>query len=552
MPYKHTLTNKTFALCGILGVLVVGASFAAVRGREARQTAIRFYSSEMTSVRFSGDVTVGRHIYHVENGSVTARDSRVDARGQYDALRLAYALSLARIAPILDLEGTDPDLLRSATQDLARVQNALADLQASSSDKKLVRDALYPVSFLFSLADLEEARKTFLASKNDADEQTYRTRLLSAIREGEKNLRLFEDAHTHIPETEYALTGGVITTESTLQMIQKIKTGYARIRLAAQKRALCIGGDVRKCGHDLSIDIPKSRTVVRTSPSPTPLMNEILSIREAGGDTNFSKGSFVALLDSACVRGSVGPHYFNILDSPLSSHYPTLEYVGDIFFFRLDNPRIGIPFSRLGASYLLYTSTSFYSCPEGARDLARAAAVIHISRIARKNSAGMLTEPGVAQKGIISENAALRYLENSFSGKTKATKGDMLASYLMLKDNSALLDRIVKEIAVFGQRDVDIVRTGVAGEITPQFLFSVKSGLYPLFLAHNPSAGTRDINPYSDDEQNMNSPAIVRWSQLRADVSKEKIASDIKTYLASHTKPESLIRVESGSPTPAN
>src|SRR3989344_7146478 len=106
-----------------------------------REQAISFFSSALQQADVIETVSVQGGTYRVDRGFVSRSDGVLVRPAQtIKALRLAYALTLARRSPLIGLAGTNADKLDAATTQLEEVQDTLADLQDEEEDKRLIRN----------------------------------------------------------------------------------------------------------------------------------------------------------------------------------------------------------------------------------------------------------------------------------------------------------------------------------------------------------------------------------------------------------------------------
>ena len=168
---------------GIATIFIIAiAAIIVVQTRVQKAVAAQYFAAVLRTLNISETVMVGHITYQVEHGTIRAMNGRpIAPADSFDVLRTAYALSLARRAPILDLAGTDPDALSTSTKQLARVQAQLADLQKTSQAHAAVGTALYPIRFLELLSTLEKARLTFINTGSSTLDSAYQTALTRTL-----------------------------------------------------------------------------------------------------------------------------------------------------------------------------------------------------------------------------------------------------------------------------------------------------------------------------------------------------------------------------------
>lgn len=488
-----------------------------------------YFSQALGEAAVENVVVVGGRSFHVRAGVVEPL-SDTGRTDEGSVLAVSYAHAVVARNPLLDLEGTDIMALHEGADSLARVAQQFAQRQSSPSDAQSVREHLFPVEFLHDLADLERSRRAFLNSGSADDFERYIDLLKEAAQQGHRSASAFTELYEKVvDETSLvSLLKGFITKESALASLERIAAGYKRVEEKAGELERCYRGEIGACDtNDLSLEplslsppSPPSRTIGR-----------IISLREDAGIFPPTTGTTASLAKSTCIPES--PHsVFYIEPKSQRSYAPAFDLLSDIAFFRIpetlsERAQVLQAFDAQGVTFLVYTPTAFYLCPESADDLGRAAATLAAARVARTEN----PRDALARAVTPSEGDALEYLNRALFDRPSAA---VMGVYRMFKDKGASFERLVEEIAAFGDADVNLEQKGYPVDMSLSFLFSTRSGWYQLLLGSNPSALSENPDPFAAEEVSTDRLRLVWWSQLQDSVAQEKLEHDMRVYYAAH------------------
>lgn len=503
-------------VCALLIFVVVKSVFV------DHSAPMPFFEHALRDARVSETVVVHGVPYTVDGSSVSSTSTPVTDATRQKALELAYALTVARRSPILDIEGTSSGKLQTAESKLAAVQKKLVAKQSSAQDKELVA-GLYPISFLSALIRLNMALHSFMNSGTDTNEAAYETQLSATIGAGQKDITAFKNAYDAVGHPTFALVGGLVEGPAVDAELQNIADGFDRIANTAKSRSQCIKGDTGACDlNDIAINLP---VVADTAAAPStipPIVSEIVRIIAPPA----SSGTLVELSESACTKKLGAPPYF-LLNK--NQGVAQVTFVGDLYFFKLGERYDSQFFRNLGISYEYYNPLTYYTCLESGQDISRVEAVAQAAEVLHMSTQDVIKESDVRKK-----------LSAALASASPLELHTLLKLYLMLKDNSTDLGLMVSDIVQINNRYFGQQAAGGDPDPTPIFLFSVKSGFYVLFLAYNPSAGSHASDMYTEDSSTSFAASLVPWSKLRTSVSIQKIKHDIGAYLTTHIDPESV------------
>ncbi len=485
------------ALCGILARL--------------SQNPQTYFSESLGNARVSERVMIDDTQYVVEGGTIIAdrRDSMID---DLRILRIAYAKMLAKHSPLIALAGTDPDDLEHAIEELRSARERLSDIQTSALHRTLVREDLYPVAFLESLARLERARLSFVESGNEADLARYQTFLREAADAYLGDIARFRLAFSvAVPRDvpEFAGTDVVVSRDAVLRQLSRLESGMRSTRLLVAKRERCVAGITSFCSNTEIAPIQVSRS---TAPSDAPV-SAIRDVRALFAATahapSIAEGPIYRLSDPAC---SIAPGVTPAL-VPFMYHSPVdrspYERIFDVRDARFtpSEPYADLPFYAYfkdrDIAYVHNPSFTFYKCMRLGHDYGTAFAMQRVRGSAEKTPLSMHATASLADKVRVLENNLLsaaveesdvrEYVriaqnisaENLLPHEESAAYAEVA---LMLNNRSAEFDKAVQLVARTEDINARLFERGVPVDLGAPYLFLIRSGVFLLFLGDNPSA----------------------------------------------------------------
>lgn len=487
-----------------------------------------YFSSALRSSASPATVIVENRSYLVVKGQVRSADGNaVSSLERARVLQLAYALLLVKKAPLLSLEGSNPDLVREATDRLSAARDALADLQGSNEGAYLIRHTLYPVDFLRSLETLERARVAFVASGRDSAGAAYRAARLDAIRQGiEASSRLsraISDLKT--ASLPAIVLEGKITRERMLDSLDAIERGFASALSEAEAQDDCLNGKVDECpAFEARLPEAAASPLARI-PGPFPATLDIL--KGIFGSSSPALRT-VALEPSACMRGLHGPDYIY----PYFSNSDTLlsyAYVGDFILQPIDPANLGPVvawFKAQNVSNIVYDPLIFYTCPDAASDIARSKSLLLAGQtlsLLPNNSDGVLYESDILPALAAAADAA-----------DPKTAQNLWALYWGYYNRTAGMEDIIYNVAHGLETVVAMHNKGIPTDLSVDFLFSTHSGYYGLLLAHNRTARSGQPVPYEEDLSSSFLKRFVLYSSAKPPISVEELIRDEMLFLGAH------------------
>ncbi len=494
-----------------------------------KQHAAAFFSDVLEAQRISETVSVGGSPYQVKDGNVWQKDRVITGEEALPILKLTYALTLAKRHPLFSLEGSDPWVLATATEMLARVQEGYVELQSTAAEQALVRN-LYPINFLSNEAQTEIARRAFIESPSDRTYQRYDASLTRTLVAYKKDLSVFRTAFTKaVPSLHrsYFTLEGITGTSSAIASLDSLALGAQKTAALLDRRTQCLRDATYLCdSQDIQLPqlyAPESAAVSSNAPpAVSSVVNEYKLQR-----TRTSPAIIVALAQSDCARGLAAPYYFAVYEErPL--RLSAIDFINDILFLPIRDggeDSLFHYFMSRGASYFPLVPTAPYQCPSAGSDFSRIYATLQVARTLGKQP-GVLSEDDV----ISSFKTALDHAETN--GGTQ--KDTLTALTLMLHDKSAGLDWLVEEIARFGETNLRMKQGGVPIATAPDFLFLAESSFFSLFQGYNLSVGQGvGVSPATADPLRQYQKNIHSWLKA-SDATRDEMNVSLRLFVSIH------------------
>lgn len=511
------------ALCAALGAAFLVREY----GPRGSDDAAAFFSEELRGA--SSTVIVDARSYRVEDGSVRSADGGALRSGDaHNALRVAYARLLAMRSSILNLEGTDPDLLSVSISRLERARDALAGFQKSERAAYAVSTALYPIEFLRALERTERLRQAFIASGRDSAWRAYAEARLEAIREGtraaERFSRVIEESRYEVPTV--ATLSGKITRASVEESLAAIMRGFANAQEAADAEGACLDGAVSRCTPSTA----PTPAAFETGSKDERLFREVLALYEQAflGESSPAQ-RIVGLNNSSCLGGLQGTDYL-IPQSAGTDFIFSYIYTGDIFIQPLKET-VGGPviswFIGERVRRLIYNPITFYTCPGSASDIARAKAVLLADR-----ELGLTASR--EKNTVIYEGDALEALARAAEAADGEEAQKLRALLWAHHNRTAGLEDVVYDVAHGLETIIAMREKAIPTEVGAEFLFTTHSGFYGLLLGHNRTARSGQPSFEEPDPARSFLRTFQQYTAIKDGIPPEELVQDIKVYFTAH------------------
>lgn len=512
----------------ILGGLMFLAFIAVVLTRDQFHTE-RFYSDALRAYDVSADVFVGGRQLSVRAGTTSLNGVPVTGASSREAVRLAYARTLAERNPLFAFPGTSPSDLAYAVDELQATANQLANLQHDTEHAELIRTALYPIDFLRKAGVAETARLEFIAHTDSENEKGYERAVRKEVDAYLSDLRTFRNAITTVvPDgTPAYIAAGKIVSKTTI--LAALSTLEAELRATMQifnTRMQCLRGFVARCNlQDLalpSLKVPESGHIDEKSIARA---REIQSLYAAmRDDAQLKVLPLIVLSESACFKDVPSPPIFFVTESTVLSEAPPYVepvFVGDIRFIRTDEYE-NVPFYQglrsHGIDFVFSPPLLHYECTDEARD----ATAVRSTRMIL----------GASSSSVVYQADAIR------TAHANAVSGDptSIARALAIKYNSTQFDQSIRDITWTEQKNLNSRKQGLNPGLDTVNMFVSRSGFTSLFATHNSSfiSGNRALFPASfipTSEQ-----PYLYDSQISSGAQKLKLRRDMKEYFLLHLR----------------
>ncbi len=509
-------------LAGIVFLVLIGT----VISRD-QSHAEKFYSDALRAHDISTDVLVDGHTARVHEGVASLSGESTEKQSR-EALRLAYARTLAERNPLFAFPGTTPSDLTYAVDVLEATANQLADLHKEDGRVGLIRTSLYPIEFLRAAAAAETARLEFIAHTDSRHEQEYELAVRKEITAYVSDLRAFRDAVSKaIPDSTpaYVAAGKIVSKTTILSAIAAIKAGLQASVHQFDRRILCLRGHVGRCNpEDLSLP-------TLNVPEPDYIDAEyIVRAREVRSfyanmvdDSQIRDAPLIVLSKSTCVADAPSPPIFVVTETTTAQGAPTHNrplFVGDVRFIRIDEYG-DLPFYKdlrsRGMEFVLSPPLLHYECMDGARE---ANAILSTRAVLSASSSVLYQADAIRTAN-----------ENALSGDPAG-----IAQALAIKYNSMQFDQSLRDIAWAEQKNLHLLRQGLRPDLNITNLFVSRSGFVALFATHNTSFFEKELALFPASYIPASQQPYLYDSQTPSGAEKRKLRQDVKEYVLLHLR----------------
>lgn len=550
----HTKRISVF----VVGLVVACAGAHALWIAHATR-AIAFFSRALENAHVYETVDVNGILYTVQSGTVLRENKPVEGLGTLTALKLAYAAAVVRRNPLFSLAGTDPQLLRTGTENLAKVEDDFIPLQATRKERNTIH-ALYPLHFLHSLALSEEARLAFLEHPSALTENAYEKAQYDTAQAYLQDMRDFRNAFLKIVPSyseKYGVWGGTVSRDSLqTSMVGLVRQVEATKDMLLERHA-CFAGYTFLCNtNDISLPLlssEKSGQDVSLS-----LLQELRSLyAHVTGSAAFETEPVVLLQHATCISDASVPPLL-LLHSQLlpdGVHILNVQFLGDGYFQDATTYADSIPYFAYYAAhdvrYVKHSIFNNYQCPTFGADFGLAAALQKtieasqrdpFSMYASGNDARRLKEleKKLAKQGrdFIPETDIRSYINTALSiFDTTADVRELdraIALANMVRNRSADMGQMLAGIASLEKNIQRLQSEGVPFSLDASYLFLARSGFFSLFMGGNESVTGTYISPYEAGTLASSSMPFVRYSTMDSGA-KQKVLEDMRFYITLHS-----------------
>ncbi len=502
-----------------------------------------FFVNELRNENVSQVVRIGNRTYAVDRGVVSYDSIQVSGITALRALRVAYAKTLAERSPLLGLEGTDPDALRANTTLLKETMTKISLLQETAEDTKLVKNALYPIDFLYGLASLEEARKQFISSGSELDFDRYVDLFDPVFISGVRDSKKLADAYAYLTSSnrppQTVSFAGTLSATSTTASLASIPESFARLQKQAHRRSLCLSGITWFCPP---LSLPRIEEHGAQPPQPEggdarpTFETEIASIFRSAPRTNAYDKSYapVRLEQSVCLASLPSPYNFeaSIL---LRINFDLLHYLDDMYFIPTAGKSGPVPVflrDEYGLRYIKINPMTFYLCPHLVEDVSVAQATLRTVTVAKKYADIPNSHRAVLLSGVPSLRNAIAYIGEAIGGMQNEQlpieyTHEVVAISSMFAQKSAALDAVVAHIVDITAHDLTVVQKGVPFDLRAKTLFYTHTATPSLFLFHQIGA-LSPLAPNSPNDRRNLQTKFGSYSTLREEMTDGALIREIR------------------------
>lgn len=507
------------------------------------------YARALTEARVRETVTLDGQIYEIANGQVMSETREEHGHLAFRASIIAYQKAAASRAPVLALPGVDLEYMRKA---LAELETASKELVIKNQGSGLHAEELghlYPIKFLLSLADTEEARRAFIQTGSDRDALKYRLQEISTAREYIAAIRDFKKAFSSaVPEesSQFMTETRIVTRSDTLKLLEEIERSALEIQHQSWGSLMCGIGHFQGCRTDgLALD----RIDVH-APDSSPA-SDLSDIRRILDDTFLNMNNVptrtVTLADSSCIDSGKPQTFWLVPDYAPGAYAAPMIYAGDIRFvdgFAFPSVPFFKAYAERNVRYVLSTPLLHYQCMGVGNDLARIHTVAFIAQIASEARLSSFAkkhrtefaslESRLSDPESITESDALEYLQLALDeiklGNMSSPVGDkILDAYLRTRRQSGGIEYLIRYIAHIESSNVRLAEQGMPIEFDPEFLFMTRSA-FPSFLFV-----TRSMldDAFRQNDIPASQRPFVYYTSLN-NIERNRAVADMKIYIQDH------------------
>lgn len=475
---------------------------------------VLFFSQALSQEHINEVVIVGDTQYRIVAGSVFQNETMIEGVRSLEALRVAYAKTLAKRKPLVALAGTDPQSLLDATTFLEETQNKLTDLHEGRF-AKLLRGALYPTRFLRAASELEARRLAFVTTGSDADLRAYEDATRAAIYAYKRDLRAFRSAFLEVvPEDAPAYVAGSqrITRQALVSAINSLEDGINETELLFRARSACLRGSPSQC-QTLNIQSSSPPSPAEISSDKYARAADVKSLYDASRNDD---PPLVTMAKGVCTTELPGGGFFALYREK-NSLLPT--YLGDLRLVDSRN-QASVPFydyfARENINLVASSPLTTYSCPLFAEEFSRLLLVRAFAESAETS---------------LVENEALSSIESGSNDGDEKRE-----SYMLERTNKSTdFDEIVRYVANLEQFIMTAAEHGAPGGLEASTLFYARSAFLALFLAHNPSVVGTPTAFFEDiSTESLDQPFIFYGSLKKTTAEHIKILEGLKALDTVH------------------
>lgn len=470
-------------------------------------------------------ISIDGNIYTVENGKVLNDGKSVSDSTTKMVLLLAHAAVLNRIDPLFALDGTDPDKLGKSLQEMKDVVARILPFY-NSQDALKIKNNLFPLDFLNSLADAESTRQILIKTPSKSTATEYYKKLEAAINlntEYTKKMEtLFKDPDiTGDSLGRFGFIGGYSTPSKYASAMNKYRLLIEDRRIELEKRIVCLDEFSSEC-PSLKNAFAKLTQISDITFAPQDSMPEevrdnqqlvktLLATFTPSGPHNFPT---VVLENSPCFINSRYTYYqtWTNTDSDGGRKF-SLHVINDLYFYdskTFKDVRV-TPYVKKNIPYIYQPAANLYMCAESGQDLMRAITLDEIrARIPNIKDIALIA-PSTVELGkkIIAQDtiyeAEIRaYVdglasllsargEKKFLEKTNLeTVLEVEKILLMWKQLSPRFDEVIRDVT---SNENNVIRFGQKGAPIPLFTVMLARSLLPItLLSYNQSVAPHGLD----------------------------------------------------------
>lgn len=487
------------------------------------------YGALLRDANVSETVVIAGTPYRIESGSlVNPSESERDC----EALRLAYALALARHAPLFGTAGTNPDTLEERTQELVAAVGELQNMQPNASLATLLT-SLYPSNFLLALAELERRRHALLSSGSQEDEQRYREQLSTTLVAYQTAINAFAAGFAQArpdDSARFVTFGGTLTTAGIAEATQSLRVIATDIEGEHAARSACLDGASGSCTAAWFTKPASPPAITKATSTPDTIRDVSAVYRDVTGGAPTAPPIF-GLTSSACLPQD--EVMLTIFSSRSDELMPV--YMGDLLY--TDTAQRNTPvldqMQEAGISRSFLYPLNYYFCPALQHDSGRLHAMLQARSFAETHPTLAPVERGIVMDSPVTyESDIIAYLEAA--GRSAASpqeRAEVAELSLMFNQRSAGLEYLIATMSRILRGHVQHAASGLPFDISVPTRFLMHSALPSLFAAYADDTLIPVVEPHSASDKEELADFAHSYVAQRDTITQANMADSLRKFL---------------------
>ncbi|MBI2108565.1 MAG: hypothetical protein HYT93_00085 [Parcubacteria group bacterium] len=519
----------------------------------------KFFSKELAQFILPEIVIDEKH-YTISEGSIVFVEAPPTLKREVVALRAGYYSLLTRVEPFLAIPETDIETLRNS---IARMEQSFDNFAGYyyPREEKILRSNLYPTDFLYSIADLEKARRDVVERPSVENIKTYDALLERTVKIYRKNAEKMKHIYAEHDQKNFFLPTGTISNETYVTFLNTLINASYDIDEKRNNRMKCFNGNIKKCSlasasfqpflnsqevseQENFYSIPE---IIKSNASLIRNYYSILSVSNETEKQWYESMPVIVLGSSACALEDT-PAYYTVMPQKYGSEFsPRIVLLNDLYFHiskNTEKPLQRALQEKTNAAFpLLYQPIpTSYSCPDYGTDFVKIMAILKIRSLLSEHDWFLgnktITElqekitafPIVYQDDVVIFLNTLSFLYGAKDLKTNFNTNELLFIERLLtlyRTKTAYVDQLIFAVTGYSKFLSTLALLGVKVDFHDLFLFYAAPS--SAFLSFNKSIVTDTPFLITHKEKNLEKNGLISLkNDLQDTYSRQAIIDIIK------------------------